>query len=162
MKKTRKTSSRTPTLDEVLNAYCEFAVRPQYKDSKSSKRQELIVRNFVSNLQRDRADNDRIYDCLAEMNPLLGCPLAFYQEIALPYDDVSKTAEAARKRFAKEASDAATRATSEFSNKRKCMELEQTMREKQTKSSELTIARPVLATRGIKQIEVDSYVEVVK
>jgi hypothetical protein len=34
------------------------------------------------------------------------------------------------------------------------------MRKKQTKSSELTTARPVLAARGIKQIGVGIYVEV--
>jgi hypothetical protein len=154
------TTTRTPTLDEVLNAYCKFAVRPRYKDSRSKKRQELIVHNFVLNLRRDGADNDHIYDRLAEMNPLLGCPLTFYQEIVLPFDDVSKAAEAAQKKVSKEASDAALRATSEFSNKRKCIELEHTMRKKQTKSSELTTARPVLAARGIKQIGVGSYVEV--
>jgi hypothetical protein len=57
----------------------------------------------------------------------------------LPYDDASKTAETAQKKIAKEASDAASRATNEFSNKRTCIDLKHTTRKKQTKSSELTV-----------------------
>jgi hypothetical protein len=35
------------------------------------------------------------------MDPLLGYPLTFYQNIVLPYDDASKTAEAVQKEVAR-------------------------------------------------------------
>jgi hypothetical protein len=63
------TTTHAPTLAEVLNAYCKLAIRPAFQDSQSKER---AVRNFVQNLQTDGATNDRIYDRLAELSPLLG------------------------------------------------------------------------------------------
>jgi hypothetical protein len=118
------TTTRTPTFDEVLNAYCKFAIRTTFEESES-KEQEQTIRCIVKNLQRNDAENERIYELLAEMNPLLGCPLTFYQDSVLPFDDAIKKAETAKKKFAKRASDAASRARSNLSNKRKRIEPEQ-------------------------------------
>jgi hypothetical protein len=80
---TTMTTAQIPTIADVLNhTYCKLAIGPTFANSEPEERH---VRNFVLNLQREGADNDSIYDCLAELNPLLGCPLAFYQDIVLPY-----------------------------------------------------------------------------
>jgi hypothetical protein len=85
---TTMTTAQTSNLADVLNTYCKLAIGPTFANSEPEERRVL---NFVLNLQREGADNDWIYDCLTELNPLLGCPLAFYQEIFLPYDEASKT-----------------------------------------------------------------------
>jgi hypothetical protein len=91
------TTAQIPTLADVLNTYCKLAIGPTFANSEPEERR---VRNFVLNLQREGVDNDWVYDCLTELNPLLGCPLAFYQEIVLHYDEASKTAESAQKEVA--------------------------------------------------------------
>jgi hypothetical protein len=78
---TTMTTAQTPTLADVLNPYFNLAIGPTFANSEPEERR---VRNFVLHLHREGADKDWIYDCLAELNPLLGCPLAFYQEIVPP------------------------------------------------------------------------------
>ena len=72
------------------------------------------------------------------MNPLLGNPLTFYEEFVMKKDESYKKAARAQKKAEKEAATLAARALLELTNKRKCHELEQATRNKQSKVSELT------------------------
>ena len=47
----------------------------------------------------------------------IGCPLKFYEDTILPFEDTSGAATAAQQKVDKEASDASSRASKEFSNK---------------------------------------------
>ena len=128
-----------PEFSDVLNAYFKQVVRQFYVEPQV----EVIERkisNYIVNLQREKQTDDEIYLALADMNPLLGDPLVFYQEFVLKYDESVAPAQAAEKKAAKAAEKAAERAAVEFSNKRKCVELEQSTCNKQTKISELTTA----------------------
>jgi hypothetical protein len=80
------------------------------------------------------------------MNPATGCPLEFYREIFLSFDERNKTKEAmeTQRKGAKEAASATLAAIqmAEFSNKRKSIDLEEASQNNQAKTSELTIAKP--------------------
>jgi hypothetical protein len=104
-----------------------------------------------------------IYELLAEMNPLLGNPLTFYEEFVMKYDDSFKKAAKAQKKAEKEAEALAARALLELTNKRKCNELEQLTRNKQSKASELTTpSMKVKENQAIRtgDITLGSYVNV--
>jgi hypothetical protein len=51
------------------------------------------------------------------MNPILGCPLAFYEEFVMKYDEGYKKAAKAQKKAEKEAETLAARALVELTNK---------------------------------------------
>jgi hypothetical protein len=70
------------------------------------------------------------------MLPQFGNPLTFFIEVAIPNDDTLQMPVAAQKAVEKEAKEANNRAQNEFSNKRKCIELEREVRAKQTRTSE--------------------------
>jgi HPt (histidine-containing phosphotransfer) domain-containing protein len=72
------------------------------------------------------------------MNPDLGDPLAFYEEFVIQFNESYKNAAKAQKKVAKEAATSSARALTELTNKRKCHELEQATRNKQSKTSKLT------------------------
>ena len=56
----------------------------------------------------------------------------------VPFEDTSGAAEAAHRKVNKEASDASSRVSKEFSNKRKCVELERGTHSKHNSIFELT------------------------
>ena len=65
-----------PDLSDVLNVYFKYVVCEWYPGDDTV---EKRVRNFVVNLQREDATDDQIYDALAEMNEMMGDPMAFYE-----------------------------------------------------------------------------------
>ena len=103
---------------------------------------EKAIRSYVVNLQRENTSESEIYDLLAGMNPVLGCPLTFYEEFVMKYDESYKNAAKAQKKAEKEAETLAARALVELTNKRKCHELEQATRNKQTNKQKLPSSLP--------------------
>jgi hypothetical protein len=99
---------------------------------------------------------------LAEKNPVLGDPLAFYEEFVMKYDESYKNAAKAQKKLSRKAASSSARALTELTNKRKCHELEQATRNKQSKASELTTPslKLVQANQSVLDVCVGSYVEV--
>jgi Transposase len=128
----------TPPFADVLNSYMRHVVRECVPEPAVHEELEKTIRSYVVNLQRENTSESEIYDLLAEMNPILGCPLAFYEEFVMKYDEGYKKAAKAQKKAEKEAETLAARALVELTNKRKCHELEQATRNKQTKASKLT------------------------
>jgi hypothetical protein len=92
------------------------------------------------------------------MNPALGNPLTFYEEFVMKYDESYKNAAKAQKKAEKEARTLAARALMELTNKRKCHELEQSTRNKQSKTSELTTSSQKQQETQVLDITPGSYV----
>ena len=128
------------TFDEVLDRYIKHVIYAYYENEEQAKKHEETVRNHVANLQREDTDEDDIFLSLADLNPFLGDPLAFYIEFVLKYDESTERARVAEKKASKKAAKAKADALKEFKNKRKCIELEQETRNKQMKISALTTA----------------------
>ena len=154
----------TPPFADVLNSYMRHVVRVFHPEPAVHEQMETAIRNYVVNLQRENTSEGTIYELLAEMNPLLGNPLTFYEEFVMKYDDSYKKAAKAQKKAKKEAEALAARALLELTNKRKCHELEQLTRNKQSKASEITT--PSMKVKGNQQalgpgdISLGSYVNV--
>jgi hypothetical protein len=150
-----------PVFADVLKKYFKHVVRELYPDPEVGDLLENRIRNYVLNLQRDNTTEEAIYLCLADMNPMLGDPLAYYEEFVLEDEEKKDAvARAAQKKVARDASKAQARANAEFSNKRKCIEVEQEARDKQSKTSELTTAAAKPATLMNTGIGPGRYVEV--
>jgi hypothetical protein len=100
-----------------------------------------------------------IYKLVAEMNPNLGDPLAFYQEFIIPFDESYKNAAKVQKKVAKEAATSTARALMELTNKWKCHKLEHATWNKQSKTSELTTpSLKIQANQALLDITPGSYV----
>lgn len=123
----------TPTLNDVIDTFCKRAIEPTSEDPSQV---TAMVRNFVKNQQHENVLEQDIYDGLSEMLPQFGNPLTFFTEIVMPYDDTIQMATVAQKSVEKEAKEVNSRAQNEFTNKRKCIELEREVRAKQTRTSE--------------------------
>ena len=97
------------------------------------------MRAYVLSMQQQEATDDEIYEVLNTMCNEIGCPLKFYEDKItpfedtsgadaaeqrkVPFEDTSGTAEAAQQKVDKEASDASSWVSKEFSNKCKCIEI---------------------------------------
>lgn len=149
-----------PLFSDVVRTWIKHVVRPMFRVPGELEPIEKSIRNYIINLQRENHDDDEIYLKLAELHPLLGDPLAFYEEFVLSDDESIAAAEMAQKKAAKKADKAAERAAAEFSNKRKCIELEREVRDKETKSSALTTAEDKTVSHEESQIRVGCYVDV--
>ena len=68
-------------------------------------------------MQQQQASDDEIYEGMNKMCNEIGCPLKFYEDTILPFEDTSSAAAAAQRKVDKEASDASSRASKKFSNK---------------------------------------------
>ena len=127
-----------PALSDVLNSYIRHVVQEFYPEPAEHEQIETVIRSYVANLQRENTSKNKIYELLADLHPLLGNPLTFYEEFVMKYDESYKKAAKAQKKAEKEAEALAARALLELTNKRKCHELEQATRNKQSAASELT------------------------
>ena len=78
---------------------------------------ERSVHAYVLSMQQQQASDDKIYEGMNKMCNEIGCPLKFYKDTILPFEDTSGAAAAAQPKINKEASDASSRASKEFSNK---------------------------------------------
>jgi len=85
-----------------------------------------------------------MYEAITNAFPLFDCPLTFYSEFVLEFDEDAKSAEKARKKMARKASEAMARSKSKLGNKRRCIDFEKKVRQQETHTSELTTA-PALA-----------------
>ena len=145
-----------PALADVLSTYFRYVVQAWYPEDSAI---EKAARSYVLNLQREDATDEQIFDALEEMNPMMGNPLAFYEAFIEGEEESHKTATAAAVKAAKAAEEAAQAAATEFANKRKCTELEQEERAKQSAASNLTTANVTPHSLNMKaDITVGDYV----
>ena len=95
---------------------------------------------YMLSMQQQQASDYEIYEGLNTMCNEIGCPLKFYEDTILPFEDTSGeaaaaqrkvpfedtsgAAEAAQRKVDKEASDASSQVSKEFPNKRKCIDIE--------------------------------------
>ncbi len=86
-----------PPLSDVIDAYCTLAIIA----SDDPKQAKTRVRNHVLNLQRVGTVDTVIYGSVARLFPDFGCPLAFYDNVALPFDENTAVATAAVKKVRK-------------------------------------------------------------
>ena len=111
--------ARTTPFTDVLNSHMLHIVRVFYPETAVHEQMETAIRNYVVNLQRENTSEGTIYELLAEMNPLLGNPLTFYEEFVMKYDDSYKKAAKAQKKAEKEAETlAANENTTSLSSRR--------------------------------------------
>jgi hypothetical protein len=96
------TITRTPPFTDVLNSHMLHVVRVFYPETAVHEQMETAIRNYVVNLQRENTSEGTMYDLLAEMNPLLGNPLTFYEEFVMKYDDATKKQLKLRRKQRKE------------------------------------------------------------
>jgi hypothetical protein len=131
-------ASATLPFADVLNAYMRHVVRELHPEPDVHEGLEKAICWYIVNLQRENKSESKIYELVAKMNPVLGDPLAFYEEFVIQYDESYKNAAKAKKKVAKEAATSSARALTELTNKRKCHELKQATCNKQSKTSKLT------------------------
>jgi hypothetical protein len=136
---------RSATLDNVLEYYVKTLSNsdPNYN--------KFAVEGQLRNL-RSQCSNDpeAIYDELEQSYPLYGYPLNLFEDC---FEEEPLLAEQARKsaeKVRKEAAKVQVKAAAEFDNRLKCAELEQTKRNVEANTSELTTKAPE------KRSEVDS------
>jgi hypothetical protein len=65
--------------------------------------EKTTICSFVVNLQRENMSESDIYKLVADMNPNLGDPLAFYEEFVIQFDESCKNAAKEQKKVAKDA-----------------------------------------------------------
>ena len=75
------------------------------------------MRAYVLSIQQQQASDDEIYEGFNKMGNEIGCPFKFYEDTILTFEAISGAAAAAQRKVDKEASDASSRASKEFSNK---------------------------------------------
>jgi len=122
MAKAKKKLVPAPSLADVLATYINYVVRAYYPGDEVLER---LIRTYILHLQKQHdASDDKIYDALEEMNPMLGNPLAFYEAFVEGKEEGHKAAAKSAAKAAREAEEAARKAEVEFVNKRKCTELE--------------------------------------
>lgn len=146
-----------PDLADVLNVYFKYVVREFYPGDDAV---EKRIRGFVVNLQREDATDEQIYDALAEMNEMMGDPMAYYEEFIEGIDNNHKAAVDAAMKAEKAAEQARKHAEKEFTNKRKCVELERETLSKQSKASSTTTANVTLASLNRRVLCPGSYVRI--
>jgi hypothetical protein len=74
--------------------------------------EEKTVRNLVINLQRENTPLEDIYGEIERLKPHFGCPLQFYENTVLLFDDAIDTAKKAERTVQREASEASSRVCS--------------------------------------------------
>jgi hypothetical protein len=144
----------------VIDSFVKHVIHKVHGEEST---EELVLKNFIENQQREDIDEYEIYDAIAEMFPELGSPLDFYTEIIVPMDDVYKDAMKAQKAVEKEAENASKQVSREFSDKQKCLELERKTRNAESTVSAVTTAlmSPTLNSTFLDiQLKVGDYVQV--
>ena len=58
-------------------------------------KERSVVRAYVLSMQRREAYDDEMYESINEMCDEIGCPLNFYEDTILPFEDTSSAAAAA-------------------------------------------------------------------
>ena len=100
-----------PPLCDVIYVYCK-AKLPEVENKEEV---DISVCAYVLSMQQQQASRDEIYEGLNKMCNDIGCPLRFYEDAILIFEDTSGAAAAGK--VDKEAYDASYRASKEFSNK---------------------------------------------
>ncbi len=90
-------TTTSPPLSNVINTYCTLAIIGD-NDPKNA---ETVVRNHVLNLQRVGTVDTDAYASVAVLFKDVGCPLAFYETVALPFDNNTAVATATLKKSKK-------------------------------------------------------------
>ncbi len=73
----------TPPFDDVLNSYMNHVVQEFYPEPAEFEQIKNVIHSYISNLRRENTSEIKIYEQLEELNPLLGNPLTFYEELSL-------------------------------------------------------------------------------
>ena len=102
-----------PPLCDVIYDCCKAAL-PEIKNQEEV---EISVHAYVLSMQQQKGSGDEIYEGSHKMCNDIGCPLKFYEDTILPFEDTSGAAAAAKQKVEKEACDASSQASKEFSNK---------------------------------------------
>jgi hypothetical protein len=92
-----------------------------------------VGKNLVNNLKTENASDEVIYKELTALVPDVGCPLARYKAVDSGYMAARRSEQAVRR----EANEVASRASTEFANKRQCIEAERKARREQTLATNL-------------------------
>ena len=66
---------------------------------------------YVLSMQQQQVSDDEIYEGMNKMCNEIGCPLKFYEDTILPFEDTSGSAASVQRKVEKEASDALSRAS---------------------------------------------------
>lgn len=144
-------------LKDVLDTYVK---QLQYIDNAF---EEETLRNFVNNLKHyEGAIDDEIYDRVAELCPVLGCPLTFYKECFVPNDTSCQKAHVAAKKLKTKATKLTKEAQEEFENKRRCVEFEIAQRKEQLTTVSSVTTAPKSRSKSFAKVvvSVGDYVKV--
>ena len=83
--------SSKPPLCDVIYVYCKAALTAV----KNQDKVERSVCAHVLSMQQQHASDDEIYEDMNKMCNEVGCPLKFYEDTILPFEDTSGAAAAA-------------------------------------------------------------------
>ena len=86
--------SYKPLLCDVIYIYFKVALPAE----ENPEEVERSVRAYVMSMQQQQVSNDEIYECLNMMCNEIGCPLKFYEDTILPFEDKSGAAAAAQQK----------------------------------------------------------------
>jgi hypothetical protein len=87
----------TPPFADVLNAYMRHVVLELHPEPHVHEGLEKAIHLYIVSLQWENKSESKIYELVAEMNPVSGEPLAFYEEFVIQYDESYKNAAKAQK-----------------------------------------------------------------
>ena len=105
--------SSKPLLCDVIYVYSKAALLAV----ENQEEVERSVHAYALSMHQQQASDDEIYEGLNKMCNEIGCPLQSYEDAILPFEDTSGAAAAAQQKVDREASNASSRASKEFSNK---------------------------------------------
>ena len=87
-------SSSKPPLCDIIYVYCK-AELPAVENKEEV---EISVRAYVLSMQQQQAPDNEIYEVLNKMRNDISCPLKFYEDAILPFEDTSGAAVAAQRK----------------------------------------------------------------
>ena len=89
--------SSKPLLCDVIYVYCKVALTAV----ENPEEVERSVHAYVLLIQQQQASVDEIYEGFNKMCNEIGCPLNFYEDTILPFEDTNGAAEAAQRKVEK-------------------------------------------------------------
>ena len=87
-----KAPSYKPLLYDVIYIYCKVVLAA----GKNQEDVDISVRTYLLPMQQQQASDDEIYEGLNNMCNAIGCPLRFYWDTILHFEDKSGAAAAAQ------------------------------------------------------------------
>lgn len=153
-------ASPSPTFAKVLDVYFKHRLPDLYADAATCERIERAMRQRILRLQREGMSYNAIYLDMEDVNAALGHPYVYYEDFMKRQEEAEATAKKAQQKASRDATAAQKAASTEFANKRKCVELEQKVRNKQIKLSSTTTATTTSSSWTNPGVRVGSFVSV--